>query len=489
MAPTDAEMLENWFPTSTNVTVRKGYSAWNTFTGNCQTIMAYTGLSSNKLFACVNNGATYSIYDASAAGALSVAAVGGGGATVEALGNTRFDYVNYGTGGGQYLIAVNGTNNPLQYDGTNWAVSGLAGGTPANYQSIAIYQKRLFVFTKNTFEVRYWAVETIAGASAAALNLGTLFKLGGHMAAIISLADDGGGLVDYIGFLSSEGEVVAFTGSDPATAATWTLAAHFRIGRPVTVGNRTWCKWGTDALVLCTDGVYPLRKAVQADRRVEGLSVSDKIRPTLASDVAIYGGKYGWQVMLHPTGDKLIVNVPTSEDVSSYQWVMNSQTGSWTKFTGWTAFSFEVLQDQLYWGGSGKLVKADTSAQDGGMGITALSRQAYNYLGSRGSLKHLKLLRPVFTSDGDYTLTIACDSDYRDTVPTNVRVVAGGTADPWGTGAWDAAWSGSIVTSEHWYGVNAIGHALAPYVGVIVNGTTLQWAATDIVYERGSIFG
>lgn len=489
MAQTDAEMMENWFPSSTKCTVRNGYSTWNTFTGVCQSIMVYNGLTLTKVFPCVKNASVYSIYDGSAAGALSSAVVGGGGATVEALTNCRWDYVNFGTAGGQYLIAVNGSDAPLQFDGTTWTASGLTGGTVAHYQSITNFAHRLFVFEKNSFVVRYWPVETISGASATALQLGSLFKLGGHLVAMGSITDDGGGLVDYIGFISSEGEVVAFSGSDPSDATKWTLSAHFRIGRPVIVGNRTWCKWGTDALILCTDGVYPLLKAIQAGRKVENLSVSDKIRPSLANDISVYGAKYGWVVLVHPHGDKLIVNVPTSEDISSYQWVMNTQTGSWTKFTGWTAFCFEVSQDTLYMGGNGVMLKADTGALDGNMAIKFKARQAYNYLGARGNLKHVKMMRPILTADGDYDMVIASDVDYRDSNPVLLRNVAGGAGDPWGAGTWDALWSGPPVTSLHWYGVNGIGHAIAPYLAGQLSGTTLSWSATDVVYERGGVLG
>lgn len=489
MRPTDAQMLENWFPSSTSCAPRKGYSAWNTFTGVCQSIMAYHGLTATKVFPCVKNGSTYSIYNGSAAGALSSAVVGGAGNTVEALTNTRFDYVNYGTAGGQYLIAVNGADVPLRFDGTTWTASTLSGGTPAAYQSIAVYANRLFVFEKNTFIVHYWAVDTLAGAAATALNMGSLFKLGGHLVAIGSITDDGGGLVDYIGFVSSEGEVVAYTGTDPSSASTWALAAHFRVGRPVTVGNRTLCKLGTDMLLLCTDGVYPMRKAIEADRNTAALAVTDKIRPLISHDIAAYGGKYGWVVMVHPTGDKLIVNVPTSEDVSSYQYVMNKQTGAWTKFTGWNAFCFEVAQDVLYMGGNGTMVKADVTAQDGNSSITARCRQAYNYLGRRGNLKHMKLMRPIISSDGDYDLIIGADFDYRPTNPVLSRHVTGGSGDPWGTSAWDAAWSGPAVTSLHWYGVNGVGHAVAPYLATVTNGTSLEWSASDAVYENGGVLG
>jgi len=486
MPPGDAVSLENWFPTTTSVQVRYGYTAWNTFTGTCQTIMVYNGLTAKKIYPCVKNGGTFSIYDGTSAGALSSAVVGGGGATVEALTNTRFDYINYGTAGGQYLIAVNGSDNPLQFDGTTWTVSGLTGGTPANYQTIGIYSNRIFVIEKNSFVVRYWGAGLISGVSATALNLASLFKLGGHLMAIASVTDDGGGLVDYVAFISSEGEVICYTGTDPAGTPPWTIAAHFRIGRPVIMGNRTWCKWGTDALVLCTDGVYPLRKAIAADRKVEGLSVSDKIRNLINADIGLYGSKYGWQVFIHPSGNKLIVNVPTAEDSASYQYVMNTQTGAWTKFTGWTAFTFEVAQDTLYMGGSGTMVKADTTAADGSTNITCQARQANNYFGNRGRAKHMKLLRPVITTDRTYHLAIGCDTDYKNVDPGVYRQVNSGNSDPW-QGLWSVAWSGSQVVSLNWYGVTGIGHAISPRLNVQNDGATLQWSATDVVFETGGV--
>jgi hypothetical protein len=490
MPETDASLLENWFPTPTNMAVRDGYIPWSTFTGVCQTVLVYNGLSATKVFPCVNNASTYSIYDGTSAGALSSAVVGGGGSTIEALTSCRFDYVNFGTAGGQYLFAVNGVDVPLRFDGTTWIASGLTGGTPAAYQSIGIFLNRLWVFEKNSFIVHYWAVDAVTGAAATALNLGSVFKLGGHLSALISLTDFGtAGLVDYMCFLSSEGELVAYTGTDPSTIATWTKAAQIKIGRPVTVGNRTWCKAGADAFVLCTDGVYPLRRAVTQDKKVEQESLSDKIRPLLAHDIGIYGGKYGWQIIIHPKGNKLIINVPTSEDVSSYQYVMNSQFPSWTKFVGWTAFNFAVAQDTLYFGGRGVMVKADTSANDGVAAIRTKCRQAWNYLGQRGTSKQLKLMRPIIESTGDYELIITADADFRTSTPTIYRTVPGGSGDPWGAGVWDTEWSGPPVTSRHWYGVGAVGTAIAPYVSTITDGVSLNWAATDIVSETGGVLG
>ncbi len=490
MPVTDATLLENWFPSSTNAAVRNGYLPWATFTGVCQSILAYNGLTATKVFACVKNSSVFSIFDATSAGSVSSAVVGGAGATVEALTNCRFDYVNFGTAGGQYLFACNGVDVPLQFDGTTWTASGLTGGTPAHYQTFQVYLNRLWTFEKNTFIVHYWPVDTITGAAATALNLGSVFKLGGRLVAIASVTDYGtAGLTDYIGFISSEGEIVAYTGTDPSTIATWTKAAQFRVGRPVTVGNRTWCKWGSDVLLLCTDGVYPLRRAITEQRKIDADAVSDKIRPLLAADIAVYGGKYGWQLMMYPKGNKLFVNVPTSEDVSSYQYVMNTQTPAWTKFTGWKAFCFEVAQDTLYFGGTGIMVKADTSNNDGVAPIKTKCRQASNYFGQRGAAKEGKLMRPIFEASGNYQLIIGADVDFRETTPVLYRTVAGGSADPWGAGTWSVAWSGPPVVSRNWYGAGWIGTAVAPFVYTITDGVSLTWAATDIVYESGGVLG
>jgi hypothetical protein len=56
--------------------------------------------------------------------------------------------------------------------------------------------------------------------------------------------------------------------------------------------------------------------------------VSEKIRNLINSDLAVHGARYGWTVRVHPTGGKLIVNVPTAEDSAAYQYVMNTETGS-----------------------------------------------------------------------------------------------------------------------------------------------------------------
>lgn len=488
MKSTDATEMVNLFPKTTSVDVRNGYTAWSTFTGVCQSILVYTGPTATSVFPCVKNGSTYSIFNGTSSGALSTAVVGGAGATVQALTSTRFDYVCFGTTGGNFLLAVNGADTPLEYNGSAWSSSSTTGGTVTDYFTVAVYARRVWYGIKNSLRVRYLPVDTKSGATTE-YDLAPLFKLGGYLNSIITLTDQtDGGVTDYIGFLSSEGEIVAFTGTDPATPADWSLAANFRIGRPVIKGNRCWEKWGADALVLCADGVYPLRKAIAANNRSEGLTVTEKIRNLINADLAVHGGRYGWCVRVHPTGGKLLVNVPTAEDSAARQYVMNTETGAWCQYDGWNGFCFETARDTLWMGMNGKMVKADSGADDGGAAINWECRQAYNYFGARGRLKHMKLLRPIMAATGAFNFNVAVDVDYEDTEITYLRTVSGGSGDPWG-GVWDATWGGAAVRVANKYGVTGAGHAIAVKVKGQSDDVSVSWSATDAIYEMGGPLG
>ncbi len=54
MKPEDAILLDNWFPLATEVKVRDGYSSFATFTGDCESVVVYNGVTATKIFVCVN---------------------------------------------------------------------------------------------------------------------------------------------------------------------------------------------------------------------------------------------------------------------------------------------------------------------------------------------------------------------------------------------------------------------------------------------------
>lgn len=514
MPGTDAVVLDNFFPQATSVDLRAGYEQFATFTGQCETIIVYNRATATQVFTAVRNGSTRSIFNATSGGSVGPGGsgtgswatswgdswgtswgtgigvnpvVGGASNTVQAITNSRYDYVNYGTTGGQFLSVVNGSDTPLQYDGSTWSASTITGSelTSSTLFTVASYAERLW-FGGSGFDVWYLPVQAITG-TAIRLNLASLFKLGGSLSNIVTWsADTSSDLADFIAFVSSEGEVVVFSGSDPASSTSWARFAHFRIGNPVARGNRAWAKFGADAVILTVDGAVPLSLAVAQDR-ASFQGVSDKIRNLLNPDTVRYDGFFGWQVMLYPKGQKLIVNVPTRELESAYQYVMNSQTRSWCRFTGLDAICWESSKDVLYFGADGYLARADYTQTDNNDDITGEAQQAFNALSSPGLQKMVTMARPVLTVDGPYDIALTVNTDYQGGGTTATKTVGSGTGDPWG-GAWDVAWSGAVSVTRHWNSVTGVGFVFSPRLRIEANDVNVSWSATDIMYQHGGLW-
>jgi len=108
MDPMDAVQMVNWFPTPTDVTLRKGYTKYSTgITGAVHSLMNYAGATSQTLFAAAGT----KIYQADDGPAVE---------KVTGLANDKFQHVNVSTAGGKYLVACNGSDPVQVYDGTNW---------------------------------------------------------------------------------------------------------------------------------------------------------------------------------------------------------------------------------------------------------------------------------------------------------------------------------------------------------------------------------
>jgi hypothetical protein len=109
MQPLDAVQMVNFFPTPTDVTLRKGYTKTSTgITGEVQTLMNYAGYNGTNTLFAVANGV---IYNASTSTATPV---------FTGLTNSKFQHCMISTDGGNFIIAVNGADAAMIYDGTRW---------------------------------------------------------------------------------------------------------------------------------------------------------------------------------------------------------------------------------------------------------------------------------------------------------------------------------------------------------------------------------
>jgi len=108
MNPMDAVEIINFFPTPTDVTLRKGYTKYSTgITGQVNSLMNYAGTTSQELFAAAGT----TIYFADEGTAV---------AQVTGLTNDKFQHINISTAGGHFLVACNGADPVQIYNGTDW---------------------------------------------------------------------------------------------------------------------------------------------------------------------------------------------------------------------------------------------------------------------------------------------------------------------------------------------------------------------------------
>ena len=109
MSPTDAVQMVNWYPTPTDVTMRKGYTIVSTgITGNVNSLMNYTKTDGTyNLFAAANT----KIYDAKPSVAVQV---------FSGISNDKFQHVNLTNTAGHFLVACNGADPTMIYDGSVW---------------------------------------------------------------------------------------------------------------------------------------------------------------------------------------------------------------------------------------------------------------------------------------------------------------------------------------------------------------------------------
>lgn len=470
MPATDALDLDNWFPEASYLRLRRGFAAWATgFAAPVETLMEWSGPASQKFFAASGTG----IYDVTAAGAI--------GASGQAVTSARLQHLMFSNTGGNYLVAVNGLDGVLTYNGTVWATSAITGATAANFAHVASWGRRLWFASNTESKAYYLGTDAIAGA-ANVLDLGAVWRRGGAVRAILSVSFDSGGsgLNNYIAFLSSNGELAVFGGTDPAAAATFGIVGRYQIGTPV--GNRSSCQYGGDILLLTQDGCVSLTKSIQIDRASTSIaSTTDKILRLFSDDWRSYGTLFGWQVITHADAHAIIVNVPTGASTSQ-QYVQSTTTGAWTRYTGMNARCWGLFTDDLYFGGTNAVYRADTGTSDNGAPIVGRVRTAYNRHKTAG-VKRYTMVRPTMRANGDPGAMLSLDVDYeRGTLPVGFTVNI--AASLWDAALWDTAtWGGAGNGIRGWTAAAALGRVVSIGMYTSTIGAEINLTGFDLLFE------
>ncbi len=472
--PGAALRLRNWICETDAVSIRKGYSAWTTSgldSAMVKTIMVYTSGTASSMWACAGD----SVH--------AITTTTTGAAVTTGLTTSYLSWCNFTTSGGaHYLVHVNGLDNGRTYDGSSWADTSITGVSDNDLIYVFPFKSRLWFIEKTSDSAWYLGTGAISGA-ATEFVVGAVMKKGGRLIAGTSWSVDSGtgtGMDDMLVFITSEGEVIVYEMSDPDDATTILLKGVYDVGKPL--GQRCFCSYGGDLLILTRQGLIPLSKVVSIDRGTQDFqAVTSPVRKDFADDATAYGGNTGWEVIIYPKENLGIINVPVSTTVYK-QYCWNLLTGAFSDWMGINAITWALFSENLHFGAAGGLTyKGLTGSRDGSAAIQAEMVTTFSQMGFKSKTKKIELVRPIVDANQAIRggVDVLRNFEAVQTLPENEGTVAF-SGMIWGTSNWGAeVWGGQQLVRE-WLGGDDIGTAVALQYGVTVESDS---ATTDLLYR------
>lgn len=486
--PAGARILDNWLCTPTGVRVRGGSVKYCTLTGPCTSIFAYNSTTS-AFFAATAD----SIFTITTVADPEVAL----SATITGQTSGEYSTAQFGTAGGNFLYAVNGADDAQLYDGSTWtAVDGVStpaitGVSTSDLSQVWTYANRLFFVEKDTLRAWYLSVDSIGGA-ANSFSLAGTFRLGGSLlfGATWSL-DSGAGLDDTCVFVSTEGEVAVYSGTNPSSAADWALQGVYRMPKPL--GKNAFTQAGGDLLIATEVGLIPITAAIQSDlAAIESKAVSFPIARYWQDQSRSIG--MGWEIIKTPRRGVMFISQPDTSGVTATCLAVNLLTGAWSRCTGWDTRCLGYYENNGYFGAADDCVYLmDTGGSDAGENYTALLLMQHDHLGAYGVQKTIRQMRAVFQSGSPINPQLSALPNYREDVSAPPSSVDNYTTDEWDSGLWDTAiWDADTIVSNeaNWTAAGVTGSVLAPELQLTFGVTPtpqVELVAIDVQFHPGAM--
>lgn len=420
--------------------------------------------------------------------------------TVDSNGTTMtVKAVAQGTAGNGITTTTDGAN------GASFSAAATAGGTdgvygvnPNDFVFPMVWMRRLWFCEKGSSTGWFLPFDSVFG-QAQPFNFGASQAAGGSLKCFANwTVDSGNGVGNNLIAISEAGNVSVYEGTDPEIPGAFNLAGvwfvgGFPVGRNISAGD------GGDVIILTNLGVMSLAHYLQ------GLSLADRtlyatrnIQNLIAEQVLLNGQTRGWQIVITPDEQAIILTVPQANSAPVCYGAPYA-TRNWMYMTGRPSASMAVWVDKLYYiDASTKFLMEVTGSLDnvqldgtGGLPIPWQVFGSFQSYGSPAVRKRGQMLRTYFTTTGNpVSYTAVCRYDYDVTPPPPALPLAPGAAGSlWDVAKWDSAiWGGgstALVPYQQITGATGEGHVVAVAMnGYATETTTL--VQVDVFYEEGS---
>ena len=488
MPPTDAIVLNNWWPQPYGCLVRKGYIEWATgLPAEVQSLWPWSSVDGDqKLFAWSAD----EMHDVTARAAV-------GAPLLTGLSNAVWEAVQLVNTGGSHLIAVNGVDDAIIYNasGVNRIILGgggagtWAGIDPKDAVQVTVHQSRLWAVEKDSSVGWYFPIQQQFGI-AQAWDFGPLFSRGGFLQFLTTWTlDDGNGAEDHLIAMSSRGEAVVYAGGDPAaTDGSWRLVGVYYIGAPVS-GRRGFAKAAGDQIIITQQGIVSMTAKLISTKVTQNNDIinSLKIQFLLNELIRQYTALPGWELQYFPRINMVLVNVPSVTVDGDLQLASNQITGAWTQFSGMIARSWASFLSSPFFGSTnGTVYRAWEGNSDGvlldntgGTGVRAQAQQAYNYYDQLATQKQISMYRPTFVVSEPINFRSNIQYDFTTNNLNYPDAIPGLSSSLWDVALWDSGtWFGGTQIQKSWVQAIGMGVAASLRLATQTDAETL-WVATD----------
>jgi hypothetical protein len=498
--PEDCIYSFNLFPSRYGMRCRPGYAKW------CPPIPLGNGIktlipcnaserggSSDRLFAVTSDG----IYEITTAQAAPV---------------KRLDFLNKGVDAGwcswhnftdklgpQYILICDLLNGYFTYNvETNvFAAGSLTGVAAADLCFVTVWKNRVWFAQRDSTRAWYIkAVGTIGGA-VDPFDFGSKFKYGGFLKGIWNWTADGGsGIDDHLVAISSQGDIVVYTGTDPAVATEFNLRGVWYLGSTPR-GRRFVLEEGGDLLVLTAEGMLSLSQLTS------GLAVEDervfyktqKINTLLRSTFRQRQDLFGYELNTLARYSAVILTTPRLVGERPLQWVYSYDTKGWFfirdapiyTIENWGTRVFFGDVDNTVWELTGTVDAVEYDVPNSGTPVEFSILTSYQGYDDPATLKRVHLLRPFWIGQSLPQFGIEARYDFQTEESGTTPPFIPSAGSSWDLASWDdAVWGGGYQVQQLPYGATGIGH----YVAVAMRGTSSGDAAfmgVDVILDVGGV--
>ncbi len=486
--PAGARILDNWLCTTTGVRVRGGSVKYATLPSPVTSLFAYNS-TTDAFFAATASGIFTITSPSSPTTVLT--------ATIASLTSGDFATAQFGTAGGNFLYAVNGADSPRLFDGTNWtAITGVSspaitGVTTSTLSQVWVFANRLFFVQGGTLIAWYLPVDSIGGA-ANSFSLAGVFRRGGSLlfGATWSL-DSGSGLDDKCVFVSTEGEVAVYAGTNPGSASEWALEGVYQMPKPL--GKNAYTQAGGDLLIATEVGLIPVSAAIQNDlAAIESKAVSAPIAPYWQERARTIGGS--WQIVKALRRGIMYISQPDASGATKTALAVNLLTGAWSRCTNWDTQCLGYFNDNAYFGAADNCIYLmDSTGSDSTAPYTAVFLGQAEGMGAYGRQKTVRQMRAMFQTGSPIRPQLTAKANFREDVSAPPSSPANYTTDAWDSGLWDTAvWDADavIVNEANWTATGITGSVIAPELQLTFGVTPtpqVELVAIDAEFHVGAM--